>query len=58
MQCTNLSVVVVSKPGVLGGFSASLGVGQGGAYFHIPRQRFVLWCGLCPSLLLPMAMLW
>lgn len=42
MQCIYVSIVVVSEPGVTGGFSASLGVRQGGVCFQILCRRLVL----------------
>lgn len=42
MQCMDLSIVVVSELGVPGGFSASVGVGQGGVCFQILCWGLVL----------------
>lgn len=58
MQCTDLSVGVVPEPGVPGGFSGSLGVGQGMVCFQILCQRLVLGHVLCHSPLLHVAALW
>lgn len=42
MGCRDLSIGVVSEPGVPGGFSASLEVGQGRVHFQILCQGLIL----------------